>query len=82
MRYLEFKNTIQRHLHKHPNGATWPELRDALSLPYDRPCPEWTRQLEKEIGLVRRKGSGRSLVWSLPSNSRVIPPSFPLRPSV
>jgi len=40
-------------------------LREALALPYDRPCPEWTRQLEEEIGLIRRKGSGRSLVWQL-----------------
>lgn len=65
MRYLEFKTSIQRHLQKHRNGATWPELRDALSLPYARPCPEWTRQLEKEIGLIRHKGTGRNLVWSL-----------------
>ena len=69
MRYLEFQNTIQRHLTKHRGGATWVELRDALSLPYQRPCPEWTRRLEKDIGLVRRKGAGRSLVWALPANA-------------
>jgi hypothetical protein len=72
MRYIEFKTTIQRHLRKHRHGATWTELRDALALPYERPCPEWTRRLETEIGLVRRKGSSRSLVWSLPSSTTSI----------
>lgn len=69
MRYVEFKNSIQRHLLEHRRGATWLELREALALPYERPCPEWTRRLEQEIGMVRqaKKGSGRSLVWSLPS---------------
>lgn len=65
MRYAEFKGAIQRHLREHREGATWVELREALSLPYDRPCPEWTRMLEEEIGLVRRKGTGRSFVWRL-----------------
>ena len=65
MTYLEFKTTLQRHLELHAGGATWSELRETLKLPYDRPCPEWTRRLEKEIGLVRRKGSGRSLCWTL-----------------
>ncbi len=65
MTYLEYKTTLQRHLKKHPAGATWTELRDTLKLPYDRPCATWTKQLEEEIDLVRRKGGGRALVWSL-----------------
>jgi hypothetical protein len=65
MTYLEFKSRIQGHLENHPDGATWRELRDALELPYERPCPEWTRRLENEIGLVRRKGEGRGFNWSL-----------------
>ena len=32
-------------------------------LPYDRPCPEWTRRLESEIGLIRQKGTGKAFVW-------------------
>ncbi len=69
MRYLEFKAAIQRHLQQYRHGATWNELREALALPYDRPCKEWTRRLEMEIGLIRRKSSGRSLVWELsPAN--------------
>jgi len=70
MRYAEFKGAIQRHLREHSQGATWVQLREALSLPYDRPCPEWTRMLAEEIGLVRRKGNGRSLVWSLETQDR------------
>lgn len=65
MTYPNFKADIQRYLRHHPDGVTWAELRDSLSLPYLRPCPEWTRRLEQEIGLVRRKGAGRALVWSL-----------------
>jgi len=67
MHYVEFKAAIQQHLQRHRQGTTWIELRDTLALPYDRPCPEWTRRLETEIGLIRRKGSGRSLIWALGS---------------
>ena len=69
MRYIEFKAAIKQHLQLKRKGATWPELREALALPYDRPCPAWTKMLEDEIGLVRRKGSGRTLVWELPSSA-------------
>lgn len=65
MTYVEFKTRIQRHLKQHADGATWRELRDALELPYARPCPEWTRRLEEEIGLLRRTGEGRGFNWSL-----------------
>lgn len=65
MRYVEFKAAIQQHLKTKRQGATWVELREALALTYDRPCPEWTRLLEEEIGLIRRKGAGRALVWAL-----------------
>ena len=65
MRYEQFKTAIQQHLQRHRCGATWLELRSALALPYERPCPEWTRMLEREISLVRSKGPHRSLIWSL-----------------
>jgi len=65
MRYDEFKYAIEQHLLRHRQGATWVELRETLALPYERPCPEWTRRLEGEIGLVRRKGAGRARVWEL-----------------
>ena len=65
MRYVDFRNAIQEELLRHPDGRTWAELRDHLDLPYDRPCPSWTACLEREIGLLRVKGPGRSLLWKL-----------------
>jgi hypothetical protein len=70
MRYIEFRDSIQRYLLAHPEGATWAELREALSLPYPRPCSEWTRRLEFDIDLIRRKRAGNSLIWKiLPENA-------------
>jgi hypothetical protein len=69
MTYLEFKAAIQQHLQRSRAGATWVELRDKLGLPYERACPEWTRRLEEDIGLVRRKGAGRALVWGILSKA-------------
>jgi hypothetical protein len=63
MTYLEFKNSIASKLRKNSSGMTWSELKTALDLPYERPCPEWTKKLEKDIGLVRAKGQGRAFVW-------------------
>jgi len=65
MTYLLFKNLIQTDLRKRATGKTWKELKSDLALPCDRPCPEWTRKLEKEIGLKRQKGEGRELVWRI-----------------
>ena len=67
MTYSLFKNLIQTDLRKRSTGRTWKELRSDLALPYDRPCPEWTKKLEREIGLTRKKGEGRELVWHVKS---------------
>ncbi|WP_395733561.1 hypothetical protein [Prosthecobacter sp.] len=73
MTYPEFKAAIQHHLKRKREGATWVELRETLALPYERACPEWTRRLEEEIGLVRRKGAGRALVWEVPLPAKAKP---------
>jgi hypothetical protein len=65
MTYILFKNLIQSDLRKRSMGKTWKELKSDLALPYDRPCPEWTKRLEREIGLRRQKGKGRELVWQI-----------------
>ena len=65
MRYIDYRDSIQKALKRTAAGMTWAELKSNLALPYDRPCPEWTKQLEQEIGLVRVKGNGRALVWKL-----------------
>jgi hypothetical protein len=69
MRYIEFKETIGDALRQNPDGLTWTELRQRLALQYKRPCPTWTRNLEREIGLSREKGSGRELVWRVPASA-------------
>ncbi len=65
MRYLEFKAVIRKGLQASPDGLTWKELRDQLELPYERPCPEWTKRLEKEIGLDRNEKKGRASLWRI-----------------
>ena len=71
MRYVEYKNAIEWELRRSSGGLTWAQLQARLGLPYDRPCPTWTRQLESEIGLERKKGAGRSLLWQLRKRGRV-----------
>ena len=66
MRYEEFRDAIHDELHQSRAGLTWAQLRDRLDLPYQTPCPNWTRRLEEEIGLVRSPGEGRAYVWSVP----------------
>jgi len=65
MSYVEFRNAIQKELGRSPEGLTWIQLQQRLDLPYDRPCQTWTYRLEKEIGLARKKGTGRALLWHL-----------------
>ena len=69
MTYAEFKQSIHSKLRNNVSGMTWSDLKESLDLPYGRPCPEWLKRLENEIGLVRRKGSGRTLIWQLKTNS-------------
>jgi hypothetical protein len=65
MRYVDFRDIIQKELRKNPTGLTWAELKERLDLPYDRPCPNWVECMEREIGLLRVKGSGRAYVWKV-----------------
>lgn len=65
MRYTEFRDAIRAELKRRPEGLTWKALQTTLDLPYDRPCPNWTRRLEVEIGLQRQPGQGRAYVWKL-----------------
>jgi hypothetical protein len=65
MRYAQYRDAIRKVLARNAAGLTWSQLQSRLLLPYDRPCPTWTKQLEQEIGLLRVKGKGRSLVWRI-----------------
>jgi len=70
MRYAEFRDSIQSELRRHPAGLTWKALRSRLDLPYDRPCPTWTKCLEFEIGLSRSKGPQGAHVWKVPPKTK------------
>jgi hypothetical protein len=70
MTYVAYRDSIRKELQRHAAGLTWNELQTRLRLPYDRPCPSWTKQLEADIGLARIKGPGRALVWKVKRRSR------------
>jgi hypothetical protein len=65
MRYIEFRDAIEKELRRRHGGLTWLQLKTRLRLPYDRPCPSWVKSLEKEICLTRQRNGGRALVWTL-----------------
>ena len=66
MCYVEYSKAIRDELRRNSAGLTWSELRERLRLPYDSPCPAWTRRMEAELGLSRTRGSGRAYVWTVP----------------
>ena len=65
MRYVDFRDVIEKELRRSPAGLTWTELKQRLDLPYERPCPAWVRQMGREVGLSRSKGSGRAYLWKV-----------------
>lgn len=67
MSFDDFKNAIQATLLHQTKPLTWKELKRIAKLPYDRPCPEWTRRLEKEAGLERftLPGRGNTRFWRM-----------------
>jgi hypothetical protein len=64
MRYVEFRDAIWEELRRVPAGLTRAALKARLKLPYTIPCPEWVKQMEREIGLLRKRGSGRAYTWT------------------
>jgi transposase len=67
MKYTEFRDLIREGLEKSSDGFTWKELKRNRNLPYTTPCPTWIKNLEKEIGLRRKRKRGRELIWEIPS---------------
>jgi hypothetical protein len=70
MTYLRFRDSIAATLARHPAGLTWREVNVKARLATTRPCPEWVGRLEKEIGLVRRPGEGRALLWKIAARKK------------
>jgi hypothetical protein len=65
MRYTEFREGVETSLRRHPAGRTWEQLRAELKLARRRACPEWTKALEKDLGLKRVKGAERAHIWKI-----------------
>lgn len=53
--YDAFRDRIRAELAVHPEGFSWPELRDRLRLPQKVPNNVWVRRLEHDIKLLRLK---------------------------
>ena len=70
MKFVEFRERILSDLQGEPGGLTWKELKKRNNLPYDRPCPEWTRSMEEESGIVRRRRKGRELLWEIDTEAQ------------
>ncbi|WP_269538710.1 hypothetical protein [Cerasicoccus fimbriatus] len=62
---MEFRERIQTQLRQTPGGLTWRELKESADLPYERPCPEWAKQLQSDIRLDRSQRKGRAQIWRL-----------------
>ena len=72
MQYENFKDIIQKELARHPAGLTWAQLKRRLSLSYERPCAEWIKRMERDIGLTRTRREGRAFLWMIrPAKRRV-----------
>jgi hypothetical protein len=65
VRYVDFRDSIQDELTRTPGGLTWPELKERLALPYERPCPIWLARLGEEIGLRRERRPRGPALWRL-----------------
>ena len=70
MRYVDFRDGIQKELQRNPDGLTWKELKQRLELPYASPCGEWVARLEQEIKLSRTKGESRAFIWKVPKRKK------------
>jgi len=69
MRYEQFRDSVRGYLQRHPEGATWAQLREELQLPYRTPCYTWIYRMEDEVRLQRaRRGSMK--VWKIARRSR------------
>lgn len=55
--YEQFRDRIRAALASESEGLTWRELRDRLTLDQKVPNNVWVRRMERDIGLLRVKGS-------------------------
>ena len=63
MTYEQFRDKIRQTLEYNDIGMTWTRLRNNLQLDQVVPNNKWVRRLEKDIGLMRVKGSDGVILW-------------------
>ncbi len=63
MTYDQFRDKIRRALQYNDLGMTWTRLRNHLELDQVVPNNKWVRRMEKDIGLMRVKGSDGVILW-------------------
>ena len=65
MTYEDFKSAIESTLREAGGPLTWTEIRTTAKLPQKFPNNQWVHQLEKDIGLQRKKDTHGIIHWSL-----------------
>jgi len=65
MTYDDFKSNVQAALKASASPLTWTEVRTAAALPQMFPNNQWVHRMEKDIGLIRKRGSDGTIHWQL-----------------
>ncbi|TMI12392.1 AbrB/MazE/SpoVT family DNA-binding domain-containing protein [Candidatus Bathyarchaeota archaeon] len=63
MSYEQFRDKIKGALEYNDQGMTWTKLRGQLQLNQVVPNNKWVRRLERDIRLMRLKGSDGVVLW-------------------
>ena len=63
--YEDFRDSIQEVIKAHSGEITWTEIRTLAKLPQKFPNNQWVRQMEKDIGLTRKRDSNGIIHWGL-----------------
>jgi len=63
MAYEEFRDKIEEALQYNDKGMTWTQIRTRLKFDQVVPNNKWVRRMEKDIGLMRVKGTDGVIVW-------------------
>jgi hypothetical protein len=70
MSYEDFKTKIVSALIPAGKPLTWTEIRTVAGLPQLFPNNQWVHQLEKDVGLIRRRESDGIIHWLLKDSRR------------
>ncbi len=65
MKYEDFRDKVERTLQKEGGALTWTEIRTMAKLPQLFPNNKWVHQLEKDIGLERKRDAHGIIHWQL-----------------